>query len=429
MARVVVVGAGIGGVPAAYQLRAELDIRHRVTLVSRLEYFQFVPSNPWVAMGWRDRASVTVTLRPHLEAKGIELVVARATRIDPEARRLELANGEAVEYDYLLLATGPELAFDQVPGSDPSSGYCQSLCTVDQAERAWVAYRRLLDEPGPVVVAALPGASCFVPVYEFAFMLDADLRKRHCRDRYPITFVTCEPYIGHLGLSGVGDSRALLQQNMARRGIDWVTNARVKEVRAGRLLLEQLEPPGEAPRPIELPFRYAMSLPAFRGGALLEGVEGLADASGLVVVDEYQRSPRYPNIYALGVCVAEPPVDAGTPVPVGVPVTGYMIECMVSVVVQNIGDELAQREVTAKAECRAVCLVDMGANGIAFAALPQVPPRELDWLKQGRWVHMAKVAFEKYFIHKIKSGTSEPIYDRYVLKMMGIGNDEDRRRE
>jgi sulfide:quinone oxidoreductase len=137
-------------------------------------------------------------------------------------------------------------------------------------------------------------------------------------------------------------------------------------------------------------------------------------------VDEYQRSLKYPQIYAIGVCVAVPPVDADCPVPVGAPVTGYMIECMLQAVVQNIGDELAEREVTAKADCHAVCLVDMGGGGIAFAALPQMPPRKLDWLKQGRWVHQAKVAFEKYFLRKIKTGTTEPIYDRYVLKIMGI---------
>ena len=307
-----------------------------------------------------------------------------------------------------------------MPGAGPAAGHSQSVCTVDHADRAWAAYRRLLDEPGPLVVGALPGASCFVPAYEFVFMLDADLRKRHLRERHSITFVTCEPHIGHLGLGGVGDSRALLQQNMARRGIDWVINARVNGVAHGRLQLEQLSPAGGAPEPIELPFNYAMLMPAFRGGDLLAGVEGLTDERGFVLVDEHQRSPRYSSIYALGVCVAVPPVDPHTPVPTRAPVSGYMIECMVNVVVQNIGDELAQRELTAKADCHAVCLMDMGANGIAFAAVPQMPPRELDWLRQGRWVHLAKVAFEKYFLRKIKNGTSEQIYDRYVLKMMGI---------
>jgi sulfide:quinone oxidoreductase len=53
--------------------------------------------------------------------------------------------------------------------------------------------------------------------------------------------------------------------------------------------------------------------------------------------------------------------------------------------------------------------------------MPQIPPRNVAWFKKGKWVHMAKIAFEKYFIRKMKKGTSEPIYEKYILKMLGIG--------
>ena len=59
-------------------------------------------------------------------------------------------------------------------------------------------------------------------------------------------------------------------------------------------------------------------------------------------------------------------------------------------------------------------------TGAAFVALPQIPPRNVNWFKKGKWVHLAKIAFEKYFISKIKKGTSEPVYEKYVLKALGI---------
>ena len=62
----------------------------------------------------------------------------------------------------------------------------------------------------------------------------------------------------------------------------------------------------------------------------------------------------------------------------------------------------------------------MGDDGLAFVALPQIPPRNVTWAKQGRWVHWAKIAFEKYFIRKMKAGTPEPVYEKYVLKLLGI---------
>ena len=86
----------------------------------------------------------------------------------------------------------------------------------------------------------------------------------------------------------------------------------------------------------------------------------------------------------------------------------------------NIADELAGKQPEAEATWNAICLADMGDDGIAFVALPQIPPRNVTWAKTGKWVHYAKIAFEKYFLHKVKSGGTEPVYERYVLKLLGI---------
>ena len=91
-----------------------------------------------------------------------------------------------------------------------------------------------MKHPGPIVVGAAQGASCFGPAYEFAFILDADLRKRRLRDKVPMTFVTSEPYIGHLGLGGVGDSKGLLESELRMRHIKWITNASVQQFAPGQ---------------------------------------------------------------------------------------------------------------------------------------------------------------------------------------------------
>ena len=66
------------------------------------------------------------------------------------------------------------------------------------------------------MVGAVQVASCYGPAYEFAMIMDTDLRKRKIRDQVPMTFVTAEPYIGHLGLGGVGDSKGLIGIGHAR---------------------------------------------------------------------------------------------------------------------------------------------------------------------------------------------------------------------
>ncbi len=418
MSHIVVLGAGTGGMPAAYELREKLGREHRITVVNAVEYFQFVPSNPWLAVGWREREAITFPIRPALEKKGIEFVAQRVTRIDAAGNALEFENGSQLAYDYLVITTGPKLSFEEVPGSGPE-GHTQSICLVDHAEQTWGAYQRFLDDPGQVIIGAMPGASCFGPAYEFAFIVNTDLKRRKLRRKVPITYITSEPYIGHLGLGGVGDSKSMLETEFRNNDIKWITNAKVTRVEAGKMFVTEMDDHGQPKKEHELPFKFSMMLPAFKGVDAVAAVEGLCNPRGFVLIDEFQRSKKYRNIFSAGVCVAIPPVEV-TPVATGAPKTGYMIETMVTAIVHNIVAEIGGQAVDAKGTWNAICLADMGNTGAAFVALPQIPPRNVNWFKKGKWVHFAKIAFEKYFLYKMKNGTSEPIYEKYVLKALGI---------
>ena len=420
MAHIVILGAGTGGMPAAYELRAELGREHQITVVNENSYFQFVPSNPWVAVGWRDRGDITFDIAPRLERKNINFVAKRCAKIDAENSKLELEGGESLEYDYLVIATGPRLAFEEVEGSGPDGGHTHSICTVSHAENAYEDYKKLLEKgSGTIVIGAMPFASCFGPAYEFAFIVDADLRKRKIRDKIHIKFVTSEPYIGHLGLGGVGDSKGMLESEMRNHHIKWITSAKTTKLEEGKLYCEEYDDSGHKLKDTEVEFDMAMMLPAFKGVQAVSDVPELCNPRGFVFVDEHQRNPTYKNIYSAGVCIAIPPVEA-TAVPTGAPKTGYMIESMVTAIVHNISNELKGLEPDQNGTWNAICLADMGDTGAAFVALPQIPPRNVAWFKKGKWVHMAKIAFEKYFMRKMKKGTSEPIYEKYILSLLGI---------
>ena len=265
----------------------------------------------------------------------------------------------------------------------------------------------------------MPGASCFGPAYEFSFIFNTDLKRRKLRNKVPITYVTSEPYIGHLGLGGVGDSKSMLESEFRNNDIKWICNAKVTKVEAGKMFVTELDEQGAVKKEHELPFKYSMMLPAFKGVDAVAAVEGLCNPRGFVLIDEYQRSKKYRNIFSAGVCVAIPPVEA-TPVATGAPKTGYMIETMVTAIVHNIAADLAASRPTPRRTWNAICLADMGDTGAAFVALPQIPPRNVNWFKKGKWVHLAKIAFEKYFMYKMKTGSSEPVYEKYVLKLLGI---------
>jgi sulfide:quinone oxidoreductase len=418
MARIVIMGAGLGGMPMAYEMREQLRPGDTLTVVGNGPNFHFVPSNPWVAVNWRKRSDIEFAVAPYLEKKGITFNPSGAKRVHAERNELELNDGTMLGYDFLVIATGPKLAFDEVEGLGPT-GHTQSICHVEHAERAAGAWEAFVKDPGPIVVGAVQGASCYGPAYEFCFIMETDLRRRRIRDKVPMTFVTAEPYIGHLGLGGVGDSKGMLESALRDKHVKWICNAKVAKVEAGKMHVIEHDEDGKPKKEHVLPFKYSMMLPAFKGIDAVSGIDGLVNPRGFILIDEHQRNPKYRNIYAVGVCVAIPPVEA-TPVPTGAPKTGYMIESMVTATAHNIRAELDGRAPGDKASWNAVCLADLGDTGIVFVALPQIPPRNVNWFAEGKWVHLAKIGFEKYFLRKMKKGTSEPIYEKYVMKAIGV---------
>ena len=131
MAHIVIMGAGTGGMPAAYEMKAAVGKEHEVTVVNERDYFQFVPSNPWIAVGWRERKDITMPIDKYLSKKKINFIASRVDKIDASNNKLELANGDTVDYDYLIIATGPRLAFEEIEhprpepaGVKPITGSC-----------------------------------------------------------------------------------------------------------------------------------------------------------------------------------------------------------------------------------------------------------------------------------------------------------------
>ncbi len=268
MADVVVLGAGLGGTLMAYEMVPELGPSDRLTVIGQGPGYHFVPSNPWVAVGWRKRRDIEIDLATVMEQKRITYRPEGAARVHPDENRVELTDGSSVPYDYLVIATGPELAFDEIEGLGPKAN-TQSICHVDHADKAHAAFEEFCKNPGPIIVGAVQGASCFGPAYEFAFILDTELRRRKIRDHVPMTFVTSEPYIGHLGLDGVGDTKGLLESALRDHHIKWITNARVKSIDAGKMTIETVAEGGAVDKTQEMPVQLrhdAAGLPRRRRG-------------------------------------------------------------------------------------------------------------------------------------------------------------------
>jgi sulfide:quinone oxidoreductase len=423
MANIVIIGASTGGLPCAYDLRKTLDKSHTVTVISNNKYFNFIPSNPWVAVGWRKESDISFELAPKLAKKNIEFIHGTATKINPDDNTVVVDDTQTINYDYLILATGPKLAFDEIEGLGPQA-HSVSICTTQHSLEANKDFEEFCSNGGgPLIVGAAAGASCFGPAYEFVAIVDTELKKRGIRNKCPITFVTPEPYIGHLGLGGVGDSKGMLESELRSRHIKWITNAKTNSIDNEKLTCDEYNQDGEVVRAHEVPTKYTMLLPAFKGvdvvADLANAGEGYVNPRGFVMINEFQQSPKKENIFSLGVNVAIPPVEA-TPVMCGTPKTGYMIESMVTAICHNIKQVMKGEKPTHKPTLNAVCIADMGDTGAGFIAVPQIPPRNITLFKKGKSMHWAKIIFEKYFIFNMKRGKTEPIYQKYIFKALGI---------
>lgn len=392
MTKIVILGGSFGGLTAAFELKRLLGKKADVTVVSDLDKFVFVPSLPWLSMGWRRAVDITFPLKPILERKGIAFIHEKVMGIDADASKVLTENRE-IQYDYLVISTGPYLAFEEVPGLGPENGQTECIFTLEQAERTNRAWNKFLEAPGNVVVGSVQGVSCSGPPYEYAFEVDAELRRRKIRHKAPITFVTSEPYIGHFGIGGLRNSKSMMEDEFAKRDIKILANTAIEEFTPGEVKLKD---------GTKLPFKLSMFAPAMKG---VPAVAHLGNPRGFIPVDGRYRHTKYKNIFTVGVAVAIAPPEP-TPVPTGVPKTGFMTVKMAKTASLAIAADITGRSQPEETLIDVLCLMDMGNNAAFMKAKPLLPPRQESELKSGIIYKWMKIGFEKYFLWKMKNGMS-----------------------
>lgn len=390
--KVLVLGGNFAGLTAALSVKHELGADVDVTVVSKSDKFQFNPSLIWIPFGRRKARDVVFRVAQTFESHGVEFVHGEATKIDPTAQKVETSRG-VHEYDYLVIATGYLNDFDVIPGLGPG-GNAYSITSLEGAVDAAEGWARFLNDPGPVVVGATQGAACFGAAYEFVFNLTYHLRRQ--RLRVPVTYASAEPFAGHFGIGGLPGGDKLLGMFFKRQRIEGIFDVGMDEVVPGEVRLADGR---------KLPFRYAMLVPPFVGAEVVNA-SGLGNARGFIEVEDTYQTLKHPNVYAVGIAAAvNAPWQSVNAV--GVPKTGFPAETMARVAATNIASQIRGEEPTKKesfAEIPAVCIMDAGNNGVMILADRMLPPRKYGVMIPGPQSHLAKIAFERYFLWKARHG-------------------------
>ncbi len=392
MASIVILGSSFGGLTAAFELKKLLGDKADITLLSEDDRFVFLPSLPWLIMGWRKPEDITLSVREILERKKVKFFHEPATHIEPESLKVHTPFRE-LPFDYLIISTGPYLSFEDVPGLGPQKGFTDCTLTLAHALRTHLSWERLLEEPGPIILGAAQGVSCFGPSYELAFEMDTELRKRKIRHKVPILYLSSEPYAGHFGIGGLRNSQRFMEDEFANREIKYIVNQAIDEIVPNEIRLKDGS---------KLPFKFSVIIPPFKG---VPAVSSLGNQRGFIPVDEYYRHTKYKNIYAIGVAMAIASPET-TPVPTGVPKTGHMTVTMAKTAAAAIASEVNNKPLPSFQELSVACLMDMGNTAAYMKAMPVLPPRQKSVLKGGIHYKWLKLAFERYFLWKIKNGAT-----------------------
>lgn len=372
-ARVVVLGGGVGGTLVANLLSRELGREAAVTVVDGTGMHLYQPGFLYVALDQANALWMTRDERGLLR-KEVDLVVDRATKIDPVAQTVALAAGGSLPYDYLVVATGSRIVRDAVPGY----GDTQDFYSPEGALRLREELRRFRGGRILVGVAGIPYKCPPAPV-EFVLMLEESLRKRGLREKSSVTLLS--PLNRAFTIESASK---LVQPIFDERGIALARFFNVESVDAAKRTVSSLE--GET-----ADYDLLVLVPPHRGSAVIEA-SGLGDAGAWVPTDRETLQHRsFERIFAIGDATDLPISKSGSTAHFEAPVVASRIASLI--------------RGTAPATAyggRVMCFLETGggrATSLRFDyAHPPVPPRP------SRLWHMAKWIFNRAYWVTVPQG-------------------------
>lgn len=429
MAKVVILGAGFAGQTAALYLGSRLGKKHEITVVSNRDVFGYVPSWVWVGVGHMKPEKTIFKLKPVYDRFHINFVHAAAKEVHPEpgdqyllVDEVETGRSIRLDYDYLIVATGPYLNYAGTPGLGPENGYTQSICSYPHAIKTRDAYLELVKrmEKGErvkiVVGTGHPLATCQGAAFEYLSNVHKDLVKRGLRDRADLLWLSNEPALGDFGVNGVQVKRnghVLRSEEFIRAifndaGIRYQVQTGVTRVEPGKIYWQNYEGVEG-----ETEFDFAMLIPQFKGQPIKfiakdgsDITSKVTNPAGFILVDaiyglpydqlvktpeawpaKYQN-PTFPNIYAAGIAFAPPgPVSRPftnknnftiAPAP---PRTGMVSGMIGRVVAMNVIDAIEKGTTPHQermSEMVAACIASMGdslwdGSAVTIVMRPVVP--------------------------------------------------------
>ena len=393
---IVILGGGTGGTLAANRLRRAYPAdAASITVVDQDDRHVYQPGLLFVPFGLTDIDDIVRPRERQLHA-GIDFIESGVDRVDIDANTVHLANGDALDYDVLIIASGARMVPEETEGL-AGPGWMERTFTFYTPEGAAALGAALATfDRGRLVVNVVDmPIKCPVAPLEFCFLADWYFTERGIRDQVDIVYVT--PLDGAFTKPVAAEH---LGGMLAERNIEIVTDFNTGEVdgEGGRLI-------GYDGR--EIPFDIAAVIPLHSGAEYVTRSPGLGDELGFVPTDEHTLAAKAAaNIFVIGDAANVPASKAGS-------VTHFEGETLVSNVVHHLAGEPLEPGFDGHANCfietgyRKALLIDFNYDTEPLTG--HFPgPVGLPLLKESRLNHLGKLLFQSIYWHSLLPGRDLP---------------------
>jgi len=404
MKKIVILGAGTGGTIMANKLRKTLSKEEwEITIVDKDKTHYYQPGFLFIPFGIYGKEDV-VKPKANFIPSGVKLLFQEIDKIEPADNKVLLGDGQILNYDYLIVATGTNIDIDDTPGLNDKL-WRKDIFDFYTLNGALELRKRLRDwEGGELVInIAEQPIKCPVAPLEFTFIADAYFTEIGIRDKVNITYATPLP-----GAFTKPKASKMLGELLEEKNINVVPDFYLEKVDNENKKIVSYDER-------EIPFDLLSIVPVNSGSSIVER-SNMGDDLNFIPTDKHTlKSKNHDNIFVLGDASDIPTSKAGS-----------VVHFAADVLYENLLSAIEGRPLNAKFDGHANCYIETGhgkGSIIDFNydteplpgtfPLPGIGPFGL--LQNTKMNHYGKILFRWIYWHILLKGKELPIESEMTM--------------
>jgi sulfide:quinone oxidoreductase len=349
--RIVILGAGFGGLASANLLRKNLSQEHQITIIDKKDHFIMGFVNLWILHGNRNLEESKIDLS-NLKSKGISFLQDEITAINPIEKNITTATqSHKYEYDYLIIALGAEYDPEQINGFVKNGGF--NLYDAEQIPKLRKEILALRQGRIAICITSFP-YKCPPAPYEASLLINEILIKNKTKENIDIDIYTPSPIA--LPVAGPKVSQDIVNL-LDKNHIRFHPSYNLKSVSSAESLYFEYD----RDRKGNVDYNLLIAIPPHTLPSIIKSSGFIEEGQNWIDVDKFTLKTKYENVYAIG-DVTEIKVNQK----VSIPKAGIFAEGQAKVVCQQIIDDIKNQSNNPKFNGKGFCFMEIGDNKAGY---------------------------------------------------------------